>query len=52
MYVYGSFDDGTYQPTFTIMAKNANADQKEAFVKLIEDTLKNLVEALKPEATI
>ena len=42
--IMGSFDDGTYQPTFTIMAKNANAEQKEEFVKVIEDTLRNLVE--------
>ena len=42
--VMGSFDDGIYQPTFTIMAKNANESQKEDFVKLIEDTLRGLVE--------
>ena len=41
--IMGSYDDGIYQPTFSVIAKNANAQQKEAFVKLIEDTLTELV---------
>ena len=41
--ILGSYDNGIYQPTFTIMAKNANLDQKEAFVKTIEDTLSDIV---------
>ena len=27
--VYGSYDDGIYQPTFTLVAKNANKEDKE-----------------------
>ena len=41
--VMGSYDNGIYQPIFSIIAKNANAEQKEAFVTLIEDTLGKLV---------
>lgn len=42
--VMGSFEDGIYQPIFSIVAKNANVEQKEIFVKTIEETLANLVE--------
>ena len=41
--ILGSYDNGIYQPTFTIMAKNANLEQKEDFVSTIEDTLKEIV---------
>jgi hypothetical protein len=41
--VSGSFDGGIKQPVFTIMAKNANASDKERFVSIIEDTLRKLV---------
>ncbi len=42
--VYGSLDDGLYQPTYTIYAKNANACDRERFVEIIESTLKKVVE--------
>ena len=42
--ILGSYDNGIYQPTFSVVAKNANTDQKEKFVKVIEDTLKDIVE--------
>lgn len=41
--VISSYDNGIMQPIFSIIAKNANADQKEAFVTLIHQTLENLV---------
>lgn len=41
--VYSSFDDGINQPTFSIIAKNANADQRDAFISVIDDTLQKLV---------
>ncbi|MEG1715320.1 MAG: insulinase family protein [Lachnospiraceae bacterium] len=41
--IMGSYDDGVYQPIFSIVAKNANKDQKEAFIQVIEDTLKDIV---------
>ncbi len=41
--VYGSFDDGTLQTTFHLCAKNANASDKERFVEIIENTLKQIV---------
>ena len=41
--ILGSYDNGIYQPIFSIVAKNANVEQKAAFVQVIEDTLKELV---------
>ncbi|MFI3209070.1 MAG: insulinase family protein [Eubacteriales bacterium] len=41
--ILGSYDDGIYQPMFSVVAKSANVEQKEAFVKVIEDTLKDIV---------
>lgn len=41
--IMGSYDNGIYQPIFSIVAKNANAEQKEAFVSMIESTLKEIV---------
>lgn len=43
--ILGSYDNGIYQPIFSIVAKNANVEQKEAFVKVIEDTLREIVAA-------
>jgi len=42
--VYGSYDNGSCQPTFTIFAKNANDKDKERFVEIIESTLKKVIE--------
>ncbi len=41
--VMGSYDNGVLQPMFSVIAKNANVEQKEAFVKVIEDTLSTIV---------
>ena len=41
--VMGSYDNGIYQPVFSIVAKNANLEQKEAFISVIENTLSDLV---------
>ena len=41
--IMGSYDNGIYQPIFSVVAKNANAEQKEAFIRVIEDTLKDIV---------
>ncbi len=41
--VYSVYDNGIYQPYFSIVAKNANDEQKDAFVETIEDELKRLV---------
>ena len=42
--ITGSYDSSTYQPIFSVIAKNANASQKEAFVHVIEETLRKLAE--------
>lgn len=41
--VFSSYDDGIKQPTFSIIAKNANAEDKDKFIGVIEDTLKMLI---------
>lgn len=41
--IMGSYDNGILQPIFSVVAKNANPEQKEAFVSLIEDTLSQIV---------
>lgn len=42
--IMGSYDNGTYQPIFSVVAKNANDEQKELFVETIEKTLRDIVE--------
>lgn len=38
--IMGSYDNGIYQPIFSVIAKNANAEQKEEFIQVIEDVLR------------
>ncbi len=42
--IMGSYDNGIYQPIFSVIAKNAEPQQKEQFVQVIEDTLRKIVE--------
>ena len=42
--IMGSYDNGIYQPIFSVIAKNANEDQKQAFVDKIEEILSRIVE--------
>ena len=42
--IMSSYDNGVKQPIFSIIAKNANEDQKDTFVEVIESTLKKLAE--------
>ena len=41
--ILGSYDDGILQPMFSIVSKNANEEQKEQFISIIEDTLRGIV---------
>lgn len=41
--VYSSFEDGIFQPFFSIAAKDADVEQKEEFVAIIETELKRIV---------
>lgn len=41
--IIGSYDNGIYQPIFSVVAKNANEEQKEEFVSLIESVLSGIV---------
>ena len=40
--IMSSYDSGTYQPVFSIIAKNANPEDKERFWDLIRETLEKL----------
>ncbi|PWJ51620.1 insulinase family protein [Faecalicatena contorta] len=42
--IMGSYDNGIYQPIFSVVAKNANLEQKENFLGVIKDTLQNIVD--------
>ncbi|MFP4698426.1 MAG: insulinase family protein [Eubacteriales bacterium] len=41
--VFGSYDNSILQPTISIVAKDANEDQKEDFIRIINNTLRELV---------
>ena len=41
--MYSIYENGIYQPYFSIVAKNANAVQKDEFVATIEDELARIV---------
>lgn len=38
--IMGSYDNGIYQPIFSVIAKNANEEQKEEFIQVTEDVLR------------
>ena len=38
--IMGPYDNGIYQPIFSVIAKNANEEQKEEFIQVIEDVLR------------
>lgn len=42
--VLSSYDNGILQPVFSIIAKDANPDQKEEFLQVIHDTLCEIAE--------
>lgn len=42
--IYGGYSECMYQPYFSIIAKNANAKDKDRFVQIIKDTLKGIIE--------
>ena len=51
--VYGSYENGSLQPTFSIVAKNANKEDRDRFVSIIEETLQKLVrEGLNRDALL
>ncbi len=41
--IMGSYDNGVYQPMFSIIAKNSNTSSKEAFLEVIQTVLKEQV---------
>lgn len=42
--VFSSYDDGIRQPVYSIIAKGCKTEDKERFVKIIEDTLSDIIE--------
>lgn len=43
MDVFSAYDDGIKQPTFSIVAKNANESDEERFIKTIDDTFLSII---------
>lgn len=43
--IMGSYDNGIYQPIFSVISKNADMEQKEAFIRVIEDTLREIADS-------
>ena len=41
--IMGSYDNGIYQPIFSVIAKNAEKSQKDIFVETVEDVMRTLV---------
>lgn len=41
--IISSFDGDTYQPIFSVIAKNAETEQREEFLKVVKGTLEELV---------
>lgn len=41
--IMGSYDNGIYQPIFSVVAKSAELEQKQEFVQVIEKTLRDIV---------
>ena len=39
MDIGGGYDNSTLQPVFSVIAKNANQEQKEQFLQVIRETL-------------
>ena len=51
--ITGGYDGGTLQPTFSIVAKNTNPQEKEHFLSVIRETLEKLVkEGLNKKALL
>ena len=42
--ILGSYDNGIYQPIFSVISKNADLEQKDEFVRVIEDTLREIAD--------
>ena len=42
--VYSLYEDGIKQPYFSVIAKNANVEQKEEFIKTIQEVLQDLAD--------
>ncbi len=40
--VMGSYDSGTLQPVFSLIAKNSNKEEKEHFLEVIRETLRQI----------
>lgn len=42
--IMGSYDSGTYQPVFSVIAKNSNPEKKEEFLNIIRQVLTETVQ--------
>ena len=41
--IYSSFENGIYQPFYSIVAKNANKEDEEEFIRIVEETCRKVV---------
>src|SRR5699024_2914231 len=41
--IYGAFEDGIYQPYFSVIAKESDPAKNEQFQQIIQDTLREIV---------
>lgn len=49
--VDGGYSDGIYQPFFSVIAKNAEKEEKEEFLRIIKETLEEIVrKGIDPKA--
>ncbi len=39
----GSYDSGTFQPVFSVIAKNSSEEKKDEFLHIIKNVLENTV---------
>ena len=42
--IYSGYDGGVYQPYFSVVAKNTNADREEEFISTIDEELEKLIQ--------
>lgn len=49
--IYGSYEDGIYQPYFSVIAKSSDPEKMEDFQRIIRETLEQIVrDGIDPKA--
>ena len=50
--IFGGYESGILQPYFTVAAKGAGPEKKEAFLEIVDRTLRELAENGIPEKSL